>query len=164
MIFTCRSRFGIVGFELRNRLRQHLIQTFLPRALIGDEDRFTDRPGHQFTHLRRQRRINGLLRHHSLWFAGQPAQLLDLRHDFLDFAVRQFDCFQHGGFGQLVRPGFDHHHRIRRSGHHEMEFAGLQHLQVRIHHELPVDTSDLDACNRAVERELTRSPTPRRPQ
>ena len=32
--------------ELLDRLRQDLIQPLLPRALIGNEDGFADRPGH----------------------------------------------------------------------------------------------------------------------
>ena len=50
--------------------------------------------------------------------------------------------FQHRGFRQFIGARFDHHDGIGRPGHHQMEIAGLQGLQIGIHDKLALHPAD----------------------
>ena len=66
----------------------------------------------------------------------------------------EFDRRQHRRFGQLIRPCFDHHDRIGRPRHDELQFASLHRFQVRIDDELAIDPTDPDACDGTEERNV----------
>src|SRR5215472_17487516 len=143
----------IVGSpELIYRFIHQLIQAFLPCGLIRNHDGIPDSLGNEGLDLAREHRIN-LLRHHSpLGFvASQDTQLIDLGHNYLNFAMGQLDRLEHRGFWQSVRARFDHHHRVAGPGHDEMEIALLQRIEIGVHDKLAIYTTDFDTCDRSIE-------------
>ncbi len=140
----------IHALEFLDSVVLDLIQPLLPSRFVRDHDGFADPLRHQRLHLSGERIVDLLLRHLPLGLAGNGLQFANLRHNLLDLSMGEFDRLKHDGFGQFVRPCFDHHDRIRRSRHNEVKLALRYRFKIRIHNELAIQSTDPHACNRIV--------------
>ncbi len=95
-----------------------------------------------------RRRPNRLLR---LPLAEQLVLRLD---DLLDLQVAAPDALEHQLLGDLVGPGFHHHHRLFGADHDEIEVRHVAQAVGGVHHHLAVDQAHPHRAHRVVERDV----------
>ena len=131
------------GSRLRGRL-----------VLVGAVDGRLELLAEALDELLLERFVDGRRRRLLLGLAGQLAQLFLGVDDRLHRAMAGHDRFEDQVFGQLVRAGLDHQHRVCGAGDGQVE----QRLVVQLAHgrvddQLAVDVAHLDRGDRALERD-----------
>ena len=149
--FLRRVRGRLAAGERRDRFAPQLRYRVLTRRLIGVQHRAAQALAHkllqcgpQVLQRRRQGKLALGLAH------GRDHALLQIDNG-LQRLVAPSHRLEHRVLGQPRGPGFDHHHRVARAGHDEIQLA-REELRLRgVDDVLPVDVAHAHAGHGALE-------------
>ena len=143
--FRCRQRFGYLGTD-----RIHLLgaRLFLTHGVSGLQVALGQR-----IDLGDQRFVLGGRCPVPIVLANRSSHFVDGVDHGLHLLVAEHHCAQHDVFRQLLRFGFHHQYRFRRTGDHQIHLRLDQFILGRVQHILAVEVTHARCADGAVERD-----------